>query len=149
MRDAHGSQVPQAVPVRVSPRALIVGVGVLELVIAVFLFWMARVAAEASEGIGAAIVLGAATAAIGAALAVALWASVRSTPRRIRSVAWVTSLLPLVATGVAFVMAIGGWVPWVSVALALFAGAPAAVLGLVLPRYVALVAAAQTVPSNV
>lgn len=148
MRDETESQAPQAAKVLVSPGPVIAGVVVLQVVIAVFLSWMTRVASEASAGIGAALVFGAATAAIGAALALALWSSARSTPRRVRSLAWMASLLPLVATGVAFVMAIGGWVPWITVGLALFAGGPVAALGAVLPSYLTLVRSTRTVPSN-
>ncbi|WP_353953352.1 hypothetical protein V6K52_08015 [Knoellia sp. S7-12] len=148
---AHEEQLPQEPQrgkFRISPATLIAGVAVLELVIAVFLFWMASVASGAPGNHSQAFVLGGAIAVMAGVVALVLWVGTRSDPARITTAVWVARLLPLIATGVALVAASGGWVPWVAVPLALFAAGPVAVLGMVLPQYLNFARAADAGRSN-
>lgn len=133
------SQAPAGARIRISPAALIIGVAVLQLVIAAFLFWMAQLARESSAEHGLAITLGGVTAAIALVLALVLWWYATSHAARISSPAWLARGLPFVATGAGLVAAIGGWVPWLVLPLALLAPGPVAALGMVLPQYLTIV----------
>jgi hypothetical protein len=130
-----GTPPPKA---RVNLRTLCAGVAVLELVIAIFVFAMAPLASGASSGgHGRSLTLAGIAAALAAVLALMLAVKVGSDSAEMSTPIWSARVLPLVATGAAFVLAVAGWAPWVSVPLALFAAAPVAVLGLVLPQAVA------------
>ncbi len=139
----------RGVKVLVRPATLCAAVATLEVVIAVFLFLMARAASGAASGHSWALSLGGVTALLAAVTGAVMWLRAKADPPRILSAAWAARVLPLLAAGVALVGAVGGWVPWIAVPLGLLAAAPVAVLGLVLPHYLTLVRAADTARTNV
>jgi len=113
---------------------LVAGSVVVELVFAVFLFSMARLASESSGETGRALVLGAVTSVVAALVGTWLWVSARSAGAGVASPVWAARVLPVVAMVVAAFVAVVGVVQWLAVPLGLFAAAPVCVVAFVVPQ---------------
>ncbi|MFC7489195.1 MULTISPECIES: hypothetical protein [unclassified Knoellia] len=128
---------PRRPPLARNVSLLVAGVVVVELVFAAFLFSMGQLASASSEETGQALVLGAGTSVVAALVGVWLWVTARAPERPIALPVWVARALPLVAAGVAGLVAVAGLVPWLAVPLGLFAAAPVSVVALVVPQLLA------------
>lgn len=145
----HATPAVPAVPDGSARRARSLGllagsIVAVEVVIAAFLLLMSTFT---TADVGAGLLLGAVAALAGLGAAAVLWRRARASAGAdgVAGAAWVCRLLPLAAAAVAVVLAVVGVMAWLGVALAFFAPAPAAVLGMVV-RY--LVPGTTTAPQR-